>query len=356
MSVKIPSNFLERPQIYGREKPAHREFINVEVLNYTTEDLFIKRSSYNTICQPLTIMDEPRCCVEVIVTYSFNFENIPSFFEPETPLDLYIMFKIREAYRNKSEEELIAFGGQINGRLVIGISRTNLGEYVGSDGGVHSRLLSMSFYPFQKLEKDFVKIPSPFYSGITVDPSGNRVDRNSPTQVLYEYVNNTNPDAVIYTPVNGQVLKLVPKQDPNQEDGLKLTVTSILGMKEIFSPIPDPVVNREKFFKALEDNNLYLSSSEALESINSKSLQQATSMVSSLQTKVKALEKETLTLREAHGKLKETNSKQQLKHEQTSVWSKLFESVIKVPFNIIGHLLEAKLTQVLAPKLMSAIL
>lgn len=356
MSVKIPSNFLERPHFYNTDRPPHREFLNVEVLNYTTEDLHVKRGAYNTIMQPLSIMDEPRCCVVIVLNYSFNFENTPAFLEPETPLDLYIMYKIRESYRNKTEEELVAYGGQINGRLEIGISRSNLGEYIGNDGGVHSRLLGMSMYPFQEHEKAFVKEPCPFYSKVSFDPTGKRLSRSSPTQVLYEYVNNTNPDTALYAPVNGQVIKLVPKQDPTQEDGLKITVTSILGKKETFSPLPNPAEDRDKFFKALEDCNLHLTSSEALESINSKSLQHATSMVSSLQKEVKALQKETLTLREAHGKLKETNSKQQLKSEQNSIWSKMFESVIKVPFNLIAHLLEAKLTQVLLPKLMSAVL
>ncbi|AUR80980.1 hypothetical protein FDJ25_gp133 [Vibrio phage Aphrodite1] len=356
MSVKIPSNYVERPHLYNNHRAPHREYLNIEVVNYTTSNVYVKRGPYNTISKPLTIVEDERCCVEFEVTFSFNFENRPSFYEPETPLDIYIMSKIREYYRNKSEEELIAYGGQINGRFLIGVGRANLGEYIGSDGGIHSRLLGISVYPFLDVPEDFHKSPSPYYGPVTTDENGNRIDSRSPTQVIYEYYNNSNPEATIYTPVNGRVLKLVPKQDPSIEDGIKMTVVSPLGKKESFIELPDSFKDRDKFFKVLEENNFYLSSSDALESINSKSLQQALSMVSQLQKELKASQKETLNLREAHGKLKDANSKQQIKHEQTSLWSKLLETIIKVPFTIIAHLLEVKLTQVLGPKLLMAVL
>lgn len=356
MSVKMPSSFNQRPTMVGEYNNPQRQRLNVEVYNYTTDDVHVKRGAFNSVMKGLCTMDDPNCCVEIIVEFNFNVNEIPLFFEPETPLDLYAMTQIRDKYHEFSEDDLLVRGGYISGRFTVGIGRGNIGEYTGADGGIHSRLLGISVYAFQNTSIEFKQKPSPYYTGVVLDSEGRPIARKCDAHILYEYVNNSSPDLSLYTMVGSQIVKLIPRQDPHKPDGV--TIVSNVGgeVNEIHHALPDATSEVDAFHKAIEANQYFLTAEKALESVNNKSLQHALSMVNDLTKERDRLLKDTQSLKDSHGKLKEANGKMQLKHEQTSIWSKLFEIIIKVPFTVIAHLLENKLTSVLAPKLLGALL
>ncbi|UVD32114.1 hypothetical protein [Vibrio phage phiKT1028] len=353
MSIKVPTNHTEDPSMHMAERYPHEDQLGYKIVNQTNKDVLIKRNAFNTTIPGITIGDQDSNCIKVHVTFGLTVTDLNEF-EVETPFDALLMDMIHEHDGKRSA----LFGSFCSTTVSIGIAKHNLPEFVGPDGGIHSRLLGFSLYGFDGWEEKDLIEPGPFTNKELCDEHGNKISKNQYAQIIYEYINNTEPDLILFTPVGNQIIKLVPKQDPTLENQLRIHVQNEgKGKMTTYSyNLPDSRVDLVKFHKALEEYDLHLNASNAMESYNSKSLLRMQSIAKEQNKEIERLNNQLVKLEDSKGKLKEANSKQQLKHEQSSIWTKLFESIIKVPFSIIASLLERKLTTVLAARLFAALI
>lgn len=357
MSVKVPTNFEARPNVRDGLY-VHKEEIHYDIRNFTNTDLLIKRNAFHGVLKGIPIGDQDNNCIVIAVSSRFGlWDN--QFFEPETPLDALILDKMKSAMQSHLTDGSYELREGILGfTFEIGIARSNLPEFRGADGGVHSRLLGLSLYGFDTWGESDLRTPPPYTNREVCDERGNKISTNPKTQIVYEYINNTDPDLVLYAPIGKEVVKLVAKQDPGTKNEMRISIKSGGSgkVRTIKQALPEFSGNQEEFFKALDNYGYYLSHSDAAKSVNSKSLQHAQSKVKELTKEIDSLNTKLVKLEDSKGKLKEANSKQQLKQEQTSIWSKMFETIIKVPFNIIASLLERKLTSLVAARLFAALI
>lgn len=356
MTVKIPTN-LEGDPNFSDAAIFERCEITHTVVNQSNKDLLVKYNAWNLALEGKPIGDQD--LNNILINIGGGMDLVRAeFLEPETPLDAYIIDRLKSKIdENFTNGIHILEPNRTAIEIKVRINKANLPEYVGADGGVHSRLLGMSLYGFGEWEEEDLHTPAPFTNKEVCDEHGNKISTNPKSQIVYEYVNNTDPELVLYAPVGKEVIKLVPMQDPSTQNEIRISIKSGGGkVRKITQSLPEFSGNQEAFFKTLETLGYYLQHSDAAKAISSKSLQHAESMVKELTKEVETLNTKLVKLEDSKGKLKEANSKQQLKQEQSSIWNKLFESVIKVPFSIIASLLERKLTALVATRLLAALI
>lgn len=357
MSVKLPTNVTSDPNTYGGINFRYCSLSHY-IENRSNKDLLVKYNAWNNVIEGRPVGDQDYNNVFIRVEASMDLLK-SELLEPETPIDIHIIEALKlQLSVNLTNGIYELESGRTAAHVEIRINKATLPEYRGADGGIHSRLLGISLYGFGEWEEEDLHTPAPFTNKEVCDEHGNKISASPKTQIMYEYVNNTDPELVLYAPIGKEVVKLVPMQDPSSQNEIRISIKS--GgkgkVRKITQSLPQFSGNQEAFFKTLETLGYYLQHSDAANAISSKSLQHAESMVKELNKEVDTLNAKLVKLEDSKGKLKEANSKQQLKQEQTSIWNKLFESVIKVPFSIIASLLERKLTSLVAARLFAALI